>query len=451
MVYSNNILNAAVSPTGAIEMLSSQEVALLTETLCRDCELFALFRQCALAVLNTGTDIDDPTELMAMFKDFDVEFQQLNRGIKLCLTHAPESAFVDGKMIKGVREHLFAVLRDILYANEIAQEASTEPTDVVFKMLRNADTLTEDNTLFAVCWGGHSINTIEYDYTKLVGYQLGLRGLGIVTGCGPGAMKGPMKGATIGHAKQRTTPSRYVGLTEPGIIAAESPNAIVNELVILPDIEKRLEAFVRFGHVLIVFPGGPGTAEEILYAIALLSHPQNEGYPLPLMFTAPKESAAYFEAMDRFLREVLGEEVTKYYTVVIDDAAEVGRWASAKTDLVYQQRTSHQDSYRFNWGLSIPSTLQEPFEPTHETMGNLNLSNDQSLHDKAVTLRALFSGVVAGNVKPDGVAAVKEHGPFLIKGDAELLKPVDAMLQSMVEQQRMKIGGGYKPCYRVIA
>ena len=29
---------------------------------------------------------------------------------------------------------------------------------------------------------------------------------------------------------------------EPGIIAAESPNPIVNELAILPDIEKRLDA-----------------------------------------------------------------------------------------------------------------------------------------------------------------------------------------------------------------
>ena len=28
-----------------------------------------------------------------------------------------------------------------------------------------------------VCWGGHSIGREEYEYTKLVGYELGLRGL----------------------------------------------------------------------------------------------------------------------------------------------------------------------------------------------------------------------------------------------------------------------------------
>ena len=74
-----------------------------------------------------------------------------------------------------------------------------------------------------------------------------------------------MKGATIGHAKQRIAHGRYIGLTEPGIIAAEPPNPIVSQLVILPDIEKRLEAFVRMAHGIVVFPGGAGTAEEILY------------------------------------------------------------------------------------------------------------------------------------------------------------------------------------------
>ena len=110
------------------------------------------------------------------------------------------------------------------------------------------------NPNLVVCWGGHSISRKEYEYTKLVGHEMGLRGLDICTGCGPGAMKGPMKGANIGHAKQRIKDGQYLGITEPGIIAAESPNPIVNDLVILPDIEKRLEAFVRTGHGIVVFP-----------------------------------------------------------------------------------------------------------------------------------------------------------------------------------------------------
>ncbi len=109
-----------------------------------------------------------------------------------------------------------------------------------------------------------------------MGYQLGLRGFNICTGCGPGAMKGPMKGATIGHAKQRIKTGRYLGLTEPSIIAAEPPNPIVIELVIMPDIEKRLEGFVRLSHGIIIFPGGAGTAEELLYILGILLNEKNQ-------------------------------------------------------------------------------------------------------------------------------------------------------------------------------
>lgn len=65
-----------------------------------------------------------------------------------------------------------------------------------------------------------------------------------------------MKGAAIGHAKQRYPSSRFIGLTEPSIIAAEPPNLIVNELVIMPDIEKRLEAFIRLGDGIVIFREG---------------------------------------------------------------------------------------------------------------------------------------------------------------------------------------------------
>lgn len=54
-------------------------------------------------------------------------------------------------------------------------------------------------------------------------------------------MKGPMKGAAVGHAKQQIKTGRYIGISEPGIIASESPNAIVNELVIMPDLKNVLK------------------------------------------------------------------------------------------------------------------------------------------------------------------------------------------------------------------
>ena len=195
---------------------------------------------------------------------------------------------------------------DVVEQRRFDLDTSEGITDAVFRILRNADIVTSRvQPRLVVCWGGHSISRTEYDFTKEVGYQLGLRGMDIATGCGPGAMKGPMKGAAIGHNKQRIRRGRYVGLTEPGIIAAESPNPIVNELVILPDIEKRLEAFVRTGHGITVFPGGVGTAEEVLYVLGVLMNPANRHIPFPLILSGPACAADYLHELDAFIRFTL--------------------------------------------------------------------------------------------------------------------------------------------------
>jgi pyrimidine/purine-5'-nucleotide nucleosidase len=300
-------------------------------------------------------------------------------------------------MIRGIQEHLFAVLRDILYIHgEVYEHGSVELTEsqgitnAVYRILRNAGLLRPRvRPDLVVCWGGHSISREEYDYTKRVGYEIGLRGLNVCTGCGPGAMKGPMKGATIGHSKQRIRDGRYVGVTEPGIVAAEPPNAIVNQLVILPDIEKRLEAFVRTGHGIIVFPGGAGTAEEILYLLGILLDPANEQQPLPVVFTGPAGSADYFRQIDEFLVASLGPIVRQCYRIVLDDPPEVAREMLRGMDAVREFRRRHSDAYNFNWLLSVPRDLQEPFEPTHAGMSSLAISRDLPPHQLAAQLRLL--------------------------------------------------------------
>ena len=162
-----------------------------------------------------------------------------------------------------------------------------------------------------------------------------------------------------------------MGFTEPGIVAAEPPNAIVNQLVILPDIEKRLEAFVRVGHGIIVFPGGAGTAEEILYLVGILLDPQNERQPFPVVFTGPKGSEEYFSQIDEFLVGTLGERVRQCYRIIVGDPDEVAREMLRGMDAVREFRRREKDAYNFNWLLRIPHELQQPFEPTHEAMAAL--------------------------------------------------------------------------------
>jgi pyrimidine/purine-5'-nucleotide nucleosidase len=453
----HDVVDTLISPEGRLEVLSKAEVVKLLDT--SQGGLYQTFRSCALAVLNCGSSIDDGKELLERYKSFEISIVQRERGIKLDIKGAPAIAFVDGRMIKGIHEHLFAVLRDIVFvSNEVTDNpkfdmSRTEGiTDSVFHILRNANVLRpQRNPNLVVCWGGHSINRVEYNYSKEVGYQMGLRDLDICTGCGPGAMKGPMKGATIGHAKQRLTSGRYLGISEPGIIAAESPNPIVNDLVIMPDIEKRLEAFVRTGHGIIVFPGGAGTAEEILYILGILLHPDNAEMPFPLIFTGPETSRDYFIQINQFIGETLGEDAQSRYKIIIDDPELVAQEMQIGMRVVREFRKSRSDAYYFNWLLKIDEEFQKPFKPTHENMRNLRLHKDQPTHLLAANLRRAFSGVVAGNVKDEGIRAIEKYGNFEIHGDAAIMGPMDALLASFVAQNRMKLPGkAYEPCYRIV-
>jgi predicted Rossmann-fold nucleotide-binding protein len=277
------VVDASVGPRGSLEMLSQSEIEALLSSDASG--VHELFRKCALAVLNSGTDKDNAKELFERFSDFNVGVVRHPWGIRLDIRNAPASAFVDGQMINGIKEHLFAVLRDVVFiAHEIDEKCRFDLsrgegiTNAVFHVLRNARILDRRiRPNLVVCWGGHSIGESEYQYTKRVGYEMGLRGLDVCTGCGPGAMKGPMKGATI-----------------------------VNQLVVMPDIEKRLEAFVRLAHGVVVFPGGVGTLEEILYLLGLLLDPDNAAQPLPVILTGPESSAGYFEQIRKFLAAAVG-------------------------------------------------------------------------------------------------------------------------------------------------
>ena len=217
--------------------------------------------------------------------------------------------------------------------------------------------------------------------------------------------------------------------------------------MILPDIEKRLEAFVRVGHGVVIFPGGVGTTEELLYLLGILMHPKNADHPFPLILTGPSESADYFDAIDRYVGTTLGPEAQALYKIIIDDPAAVAREMKQAMGRVKAFRQEGRDAFYFNWQLHIERDFQEPFDPTHESIAALSLTPEQAPHELAANLRRVFSAIVAGNVKEQGIRAVEEKGPFIIHAQAEMLAAMDDLLQRFVTQRRMKLQGEYTPCY----
>ena len=151
-----------------MDLLSQLEVDMLKQTASSD--LYQLFRNCSLAVLNSGSQTDSSQELLSRFENFDINVLRRERGVKLELINPPEEAFVDGRIIRSLQANLFAVLRDILFVNGQLERSdqqnaddSAHITNQVFSILRNARALhigEYPNTV--VCWGGHSINAVEY-------------------------------------------------------------------------------------------------------------------------------------------------------------------------------------------------------------------------------------------------------------------------------------------------
>ena len=254
-------VDARVGPRGSLENLSQAEIGKLLDS--SQGGLYPLFRKCALAVLNSGADTDNAKEIFDRYRDFDSRRSCGTRGASSSrsttrrprLRRWPDDPRHQGAPVRRAARRGVHLERNRRQRPLRPQRLGVHHQRRVPRAAQCASAGLKARPNLVVCWGGHSIGNDEYKYTKKVGYEMGLRGLDVCTGCGPGAMKGPMKGATIGHAKQRIEHGRYIGLTEPGIIAAEPPNPIVNQLVIMPDIEKRLEAFVRMAHGIVVFPG----------------------------------------------------------------------------------------------------------------------------------------------------------------------------------------------------
>ena len=448
-----------VWPVGSMALLTKNEADAIS--LSGKGELYELYRNCSLAVLNSGNITDNSADLLENSKDFEINIIRNERGLKLELVNPPESAIVDGIVIKKLRNHLYSVLRDIiqltnlssvLNASVIGQfdDESDYLTHLIFIILRNAQVLKAGaKPNIAVCWGGHSICKEEYDYAYKVGFEMGLRYIDICTGCGPGVMEAPMKGSLQGYSQQCAQEKcRLIGLTEPSIIAAEPPNTMVDDLIILPDIEKRLESFVRLGHTLIIFPGGPGTAEELLYILSIKLHPENKHNFIPLILTGNKQSEEYFKALEDFLITCFGKEITRYYDLIIDDPVAVANKVKKNNESVFDHRTITHDSYCFNWTMKIPYELQIANTVTHEFMSSLNLTKEQEEWKLAANLRSAFSGIVAGNVKDYGIQAVKKNGPFVLHGDKMIIDELGKLLENFIKQHRILLSQKeYKPCY----
>ncbi|PIW48632.1 MAG: LOG family protein, partial [Zetaproteobacteria bacterium CG12_big_fil_rev_8_21_14_0_65_54_13] len=173
--------------------------------------------------------------------------------------------------------------------------------------------------------------------------------------------------------------------------------------------------------------------------------------PFPLVFTGPESARAYFAQIDAFIGATLGVEAQQKYQIIIDDPALVAQAMREGVVQVREHRKHVGDAYYFNWSLTIDHAFQQPFAPTHANVRNLALHKNQLPWQLAANMRRVFSALVAGNVKDEGIRAIEQYGDFEIHGEASIMQPVDALLTAFVAQGRMKMTAeSYRSCYKIV-
>ena len=196
----------------------------------------------------------------------------------------------------------------------------------------------------------------------------------------------------------------------------------------LLDTEKRTEAGDDYPDVMVV---AGHKNQKAARGTCARAPPSKQGHQVDAMKSA---------ASERQPTAVPGSDLERLY---VERAPELAKAQAAKD--------VDDDAAYFNWRFAIDQRYQAPFAPTHENVAALALSRALPRHELASNLRRVFSSIVAGNVKEQGIAAVEARGPFQIRGEPDIMAALDALLSGFVAQQRMRLPGrAYRPCYEVV-
>ena len=418
------------------------------------------FRLCCLGILGVQDKIVNTETLPLEYPQFNVRMEKERQSVRLVFEQGPSNAFVEGDLTKIRKKHIAAAVRDMVFHALHFDQASTNQgrSALLETMIGDAGLLLPTKTIIndrreqllrIVCWGGHTIGPADYGFAKRVGEELGLRYFEAITGGGPGTMRGVLRGNRKGLNQQEIFYGKQIGFTSPEIIAAEPPNVFVTDLVILPDIEMRLEAFLRSMNGIVILPGGPGTAEELFLAEAVKLHPANENQHIPMSLSCARNSVGTLHAMHECIERVLGSKATEMYEIVTGTPESLAGFMKNEMQTMRNVRDRSDDAYEWNRSMVIPNELQTPFLPTHQTMESLQLHASQELWQLCAEVRKFWKGIVYGSVTGEGRAYIREHGKFKVNGERFIIEALETLLQRFIAEKRMR-AERYEPCYEFV-
>ncbi len=396
------------------------------------------------------TDIHDSRTVRDTFHGMEVSLCRSNGDYKLLCQGVPSESLYDGEnVIWQSVEQISCALRDLIFAPKHPPQGTPrdEVSAYVKKFSEHSGFLYRgERGLVMFTWGGHRVPREEYEFAKQIGYWLALflPDMENITGCGTGIMKAPFKGAQVAYGKQRSFhrfgERDFIGFSEKAILTAEAPNELVNRLIVYPVIEARMEAFIRASHRGKVHPGGPGTIEEIMTMLALLSMPENKDVPFAFEMVE-KADGVYFKELVAYLKTCFGNELDDYYKLFLGHPRDYARYVAESTRKLSMR-------YLWNDAFTFAKRLQEPFEVNFESMEQLDLSRNQEPFSLLINLRRFFSAIVHISVKDQEMLDSWGTDRPLIKGDKDIVRATDALVRKMEKQGRIHPNRKYVHPYR---
>ncbi|MBF0352179.1 MAG: DUF3412 domain-containing protein [SAR324 cluster bacterium] len=436
-----------------------------------------ILKECLASVIENHNYGDDKQKLRDDFEgmQFYVEQSIKKNKIKLSLIchNVPDTALFDREHLTPAQFQQFSsIIRDLalpLYLpdNEEPRRLNADDSpETVSKWIKDFVHRTGlldrgKRSVVSFVWGGHSLPTDyigefnEYRFAEKIGYFYTLintrhhkdknlaQPAEDITGSGPGIMKAPFKGSLQAfHELQQKINRFFIGFTEQGIMSAEKSNKLVDRLVVFPDIEKRMEAFIRAAHRGRVHPGGIGTLEEIMMFLSMKLHPRNHGLIYPFDWVE-RPGGQYFDMIDQYLKTCFKDSFLEHYQIFNN--------ISPRTYALHIKESNLKLDRRFLWNdhLYFPRELQTPFQVTFESVEALELYDDVGPYKLCENLRKFFSALVTLNIKrPEILESWGTDRPRL-HGSSNVLKTTDHLIDKLTAAGRMKIEGEYMKPYRI--
>lgn len=423
--------------------------------------LSGVFRDCCLAALKAGSD-EGIEHISSNHRNFAIRVERTSGGIQFQLENPPPSVLVERHgVLDSCGSHIRSIAMDLLSHGRFSVEQSPDQTTRELKDLLGEQELMEATLAHGrelsriTYWGGQRIPDEDYDYAKAMGDQYARRFVELITGGGLGTMKAPFSGAAKGYRAQRIHNAKMIAVTFPGIIANEPPNTYIDPLVTVPNMEKRLEAFVRLSMGTTVGPGGIGTVEEILYLCSILLDPKNRHHKFALLFTGPNKE--YFTTIFKFLEQALGRETWQEFRskCMVDTgspirASKMMAAAVDGNDGIRDFRSRRSISTLWDDRVWIDPDLQKPFIPSHESVAQLRLEQGQPPMQLAAQLRKFATAVVWANVMKEGNEAIEKQGPLQLQGERKVVEAVQHILTFLEEEKRMNFRSRELNYYKIV-